>query len=124
MKLRICGDSIRLRLKVGEVHRIAAGESLVEVAHLPGARLTYSLAVSENDSMAATFSDGELAVTLPKADAEAWARSDEVSLVSELSLPDTGTLSLLVEKDFTCLAPGHHRDGADDKDTFPHPGSA
>jgi hypothetical protein len=121
MKLRICGDSIRLRLKISEVERIAAGESLVEVTHLPDSVLTYCLEVSENGGMAATFSDGKLVVTLPKADAEAWANTSEVSLLSEQPLADAGTLSLLVEKDFTCLEPGHHRDCVDDEDTFPHP---
>jgi hypothetical protein len=123
MKLRICGDSIRLRLKIGEVERIAAGESIVETTHLPDFKLTYGLAVSESGGMAATFSGGKLIVTLPKADAEEWARTDAVSLVSEQPLEDAGTLSLLVEKDFTCLEPGHHRDCVDDEDTFPHPGA-
>jgi len=121
MKLRICGDSIRLRLKISEVHRIAAGESIVEVTHLPDSVLTYCLEVSEHGAMAATFIDSKLVVTLPQADAEEWARNDAVSLVSEQPLADAGSLSLLVEKDFTCLEPGHHRDCVDDEDTFPHP---
>ena len=121
MKLRICGDSIRLRLKVSEVDRIAAGESIVEATHIPGSMLTYCLEVSENGGIAATFGDGRLVVTAPKAAVEKWARTDEVSLVSEQELADAGTISLLIEKDFTCLEPGHHRDCVDDEDTFPHP---
>jgi len=121
MKLRFCGDSIRLRLKISEVDRIAAGKSIVEVTHLADSMLTYCLEVAENGGMAATFSGGKLVVTLPKADAEEWAHSDAVSLLSEQPLADAGTLSLLVEKDFTCLEPGHHRDCVDDEDTFPHP---
>ena len=121
MKLRTCGDSIRMRLKIGEVNRIAAGGSIVEETHLPDSVLTYCLEVSENGGMAATFSDGKLVVTLPKSDAETWASTNEVSLHSEQPLADAGTLSLLVEKDFTCLEPGHHRVCMDDEDTFPHP---
>jgi len=121
MKLRICGDSIRLRLKISEVERIAAGESIVEKTHLPDSVLTYSLEVSENGAFSVTFNDRRLVVTLPKADVEKWARTNEVSLLSELPLAYIGSLSLLVEKDFTCLEPGHHRDCMDDEDTFPHP---
>ena len=121
MKLRIYGDSIRLRLKINEVSRIATGESIVETTRLPDSVLIYSLEVSETDGFSVTFSDGKLVVTLPKADAEKWASTDEVSLLSEQPLADGGTLSLLVEKDFTCLEPGHHRDCVDDEDTFPHP---
>lgn len=121
MKLRICGDSIRLRLKISEVERIAASESVVERMHLPDSMLTYSLEVSEDGGFAVTFNDRSLVVTLPKADVEKWARTDEISLLSELPLANAGSLSLLVEKDFTCLEPGHHRDCIDDEDTFPHP---
>lgn len=121
MKLRICGDSIRFRLKISEVERIAAGESIVEETHLPDTTLSYCLEVSETGGFAATFQDSRLVVTLPKADAMTWASTNEVSLLSEQPLAGAGTLSLLVEKDFTCLEPGHHRDCMDDEDTFPHP---
>jgi len=51
MKLRIRGDSIRLRLKQGEVAQFAAGESIVEETHFPGAVLTYRLDVSETNDL-------------------------------------------------------------------------
>ncbi len=121
MKIRIRGDSIRYRLKISEVQRLAAGESLVEKTHFPGSLLTYGLEVSGNDAMEAQFGDGRLLVRLPMIDVKKWAGSDEVSLVSEQNLGEAGTLSLLIEKDFKCLEPGHHRDCADDDDTFPHP---
>jgi len=124
MKLRIRGDSIRLRLKVSEVHRLAAGESIAEETHFPGAVLTYCLEVSDNGNFATTFSGNKLVIQLPRADVEEWADSDKVSLVSEQELEDSGTLSLLIEKDFKCLEPGHHRDCADDEDTFPHPSAS
>ena len=122
MKLRIRGDSIRLRLKRAEVDQIAAGASIVEETHFPNAVLTFRLDVSENnDDAAASFNSGSLVVSLPKSRVLDWAGTDEVSLVAEQILPGTGSLSLLIEKDFSCLEPGHHRDCADDADTFPHP---
>jgi len=121
MKLRIRGNSIRMRLKIGEVERIGAGERIVEQTNFPGSALTYSLEVADIAKMEAQFNDGNLVVRLPRKAAEEWARDETVSLVSELSLPDAGTLSVLIEKDFECLAPGHHRDCKDDEDTFPHP---
>lgn len=121
MKLRIRGDSIRLRLKVGEVSRVAAGESIVEQTHFPDSVLTYRLEASVNGDTTTSFRDGNLVVQLPRADLEEWAGSDSVSLCIEQDVADAGSLSLLVEKDFECLAPGHHRDCTDDEDTFPHP---
>ncbi len=123
MKLRIRGDSLRFRLKRGEVDQLAAGISIVEETHLPGAVLTCRLGISENSSISATFDNGSLVVSLPKSKVLDWASTDEVSLFTEQKLSGSGALSLLIEKDFKCLEPGHHRDCEDDEDTFPHPGA-
>ncbi len=121
MKLRIRGDSIRMRLKRGEVDQIAAGASIVEETHFPNTVLTFRLDISENDDASASFNNGTLVVSLPKSTVLDWAGTDEVSLVAEQKLSGEGSLSLLVEKDFSCLEPGHHRECEDDADTFPHP---
>jgi len=121
MKLRIRGDSIRLRLKRGEVDQLAAGASIIEETHFPNAVLTFRLDISENDDVSASFNNGNLVVSLPKSRVLDWANTDEVSLVAEQKLSGAGSLSLLIEKDFSCLEPGHHRDCDDDADTFPHP---
>ncbi len=121
MKLRIRGDSLRLRLKRGEVDQIAAGSTIVEETHFPDSVLTYRLDVSENRDISASFDRGSLIISLPKSKVSDWAASDEVSLYAEQKLSGAGSLSLLIEKDFSCLEAGHHRDGEDDEDTFPHP---
>ena len=123
MKIRIRGDSVRMRLKRGEVNQLAAGTSIVQQTHFPGAVLTYRLDVSENSGISATFDNGSLVISLPKSKVLDWASTDEVSLHAEQELPGTSSLSLLIEKDFKCLEPGHHRDCEDDEDTFPHPGA-
>jgi hypothetical protein len=115
---------MRLRLKRGEVDQLAAGTSVVEETHFPGAVLTYRVDVSEDSAISATFDNGNLGVSLPKSSVLAWASSDEVSLFAEQKLTGSNTLSLLIEKDFKCLEPGHHRDCEDDEDTFPHPSTS
>jgi hypothetical protein len=121
MKLRIRGDTIRLRLKRVEVDQIAAGTSIVEETHFPNSVLTYRLDVSGDSDISASLDDASLVVSLPESLVSDWAATDEVSLSAEQTLSGTGSLSLLIEKDFSCLEPGHHRDGEDDEDTFPHP---
>ena len=121
MKLRIRGNSIRLRLKQGEVAHVAAGESVVEETHFPGAVLTCRLDVSETDDIEANFAGGNLEISLPASKVLGWATSDEVSLTATQNLPDGATLNLLIEKAFSCLEPGHGRDHGDDADSFPHP---
>lgn len=121
MKLRICGDSVRLRLKRGEVKRIASGQDLEEQTRFAGSALTYRLEAHQNADFSASFDEGTIVVRLPKTRVLEWAGSDAVSLFSEQTHADTGALSILIEKDFSCLAPGHHRNCEDDEDTFPHP---
>ena len=123
MKLRIRADSIRLRLKRSEVDQLATGASIVEETHFPNAVLTYSLGVSDNRSISATFDNGSLVVSMPRSKVLDWASTDQVSLFEEQKLTGSDSLSLLIEKDFKCLEPGHHRDCADDEDTFTHPGA-
>jgi len=121
MKLRIRADSIRLRLKRGEVEKLAAGTGIVEQTHFPGSTLTFRLDVVENDEISANFDNGSINVSVPKSKVLDWAGTDQVSLFAEQQISGEGSLSLLIEKDFTCLEPGHHRDCEDDEDTFPHP---
>ncbi len=121
MKLRIRGNSIRLRLKQGEVAQVAAGESIVEETHFPGAVLACRLDVSVTDDIEANFADGNLEISLPASKVPGWATTDGVSLTATQNTPDSATLTLLIETDFSCLEPGHGRDHEDDADSFPHP---
>ena len=83
MKLRVRGDTIRLRLKRSEVDRIAAGISIVEKTHFPDSVLTYRLDVSDNNDISVRFDNGSLVVSLPKSKVRDWAGTDEVSLCTE-----------------------------------------
>ena len=121
MKLRIRGDSLRLRLKRGEVDLLAAGESIMEETHFPGAVLRYRLDVTGEEAMQAHLENSSLVIRLPASQVSAWATTDKVSMLADQVLPGGGKLTLLIEKDFSCLEPGHHRDCDDDVDTFPHP---
>jgi hypothetical protein len=114
MKLRIRGDSLRLRLTRGEVRRLRETGSVVETIHFGASELHYELRSVDVDTPVASFDGARIVVSLPRAAADAWADGDEVGIAVEL-----GPLSLLIEKDFRCLAP---REGEDDGDAFPHPG--
>lgn len=66
----------------------------------------------------AMLSDSTVTVRLPETAVLAWANSEQVSIVGEQRLAAGDVLSILVEKDFACLAP---RDGEDESDMYPHP---
>jgi hypothetical protein len=69
----------------------------------------------------AFLSNNVLTISLPEEKTRQWAASDEVSISAEQALDDGQSLKILVEKDFSCLAP---RDGEDESDMFEHPESA
>ncbi len=121
MKFRIRGDSLRLRLKRSEVDQLSAGVGIVEETHFPGSVLTYRLDVSDSSDFSARFDDATVFIGLPRSKVLHWANTDEVSLFAEQELSGSDPLTLLIEKDFSCLEPGNHRDCDDDDDTFPHP---
>jgi hypothetical protein len=123
MKLRIRGNSLRLRLTRREVAHIGEGlrvEEAIEFGAEPDQRLTYALEASNAVTcITAHFRDNQITVYLPMNLAKEWAVTDTISLRDEQALPQGGTtLKLLVEKDFACLT---DRRGTDDEDTFSHP---
>lgn len=69
-------------------------------------------------NVTALFSDNTMRVRLPESVVLAWATTEQVSMAGEQTLDDGNRLTILVEKDFTCLAP---REGEDESDMFPHP---
>jgi hypothetical protein len=119
MKLRIRGDTLRLRLTQGEIRRLRETGSVVDTIHFGTGELHYELRSADVPAPVARFDGNKIEVSLPRARANAWADGDEVGIAAEQPL-EHGTLSLLIEKDFRCLAP---RAGEDDGDAFPNPGT-
>ncbi len=122
MKLRIRGNSIRLRLGASEITRLSMEGRVSEstqFASTPGSQLTYVVAISpEVKDITAGFCDGILALKVPESMGREWLDSSLVSLRGEQKVGDGTTLSILLEKDFRCLDP---RPGEDESDAYPNP---
>lgn len=120
MKLRILGDSVRLRLSKSDVQTLCEQGQVADTAHFgAGAALTYTLRLDEGAAdVHARLEGSHIRVSLPRAQGVAWAEGDEVGISASQSLAEDRELSLLIEKDFQCLAP---RDGEEDYDGFEHP---
>jgi hypothetical protein len=121
MKLRIKGDSIRLRLSQSEVNRFAeSGEVQDTIRFSPTSTLTYRLCMdSEVTALTTTFARDCITIRVPIAIGTTWATTDRVGM--EHSAPtgiDDGHLRILIEKDFQCLTV---RPGEDESDNYPHP---
>jgi hypothetical protein len=115
MKLRIQGNSLRVRLtqkEVAQVRNHGLVESHIEFA--PGRSLAYLIEGSPNaEAMSATFDGHAIRVTIPMHEITDWAESDQVGIEAR---SNTG-VELLIEKDFKCL----HRSVELEPDAFPHP---
>lgn len=121
MKLRIKGNSLRLRVSRSELARLARGNRVQETicfSAQPDAKLTYALELGESSTETTVrYEPQEVTVQIPPELARQWQSSDLVGLSNTTDLGPAGVLSILVEKDFACL------DGndADNDDTFPNP---
>ncbi|MCS6874326.1 MAG: hypothetical protein N2Z23_07955 [Pyrinomonadaceae bacterium] len=115
MKLRIKGNSIRLRVTQKELEQIKSEGIYEEKTVFPnGAVFTYSLVVDETKEPTAEFDGKQLKVKIPSDKAKEWLNNEkEVGIYSDRDV----ALKIVVEKDFRCLVPR----GEDDSDAFPHP---
>src|SRR5260370_320588 len=99
MKLRMHGNSLRLRLNRAEVGRLAETGRVEEVVQFgPDVAFRYALETAEADSPRAIYEDGGFRVLVPAAAAREWTSTERVEISG-----DQATLSILVEKDFQCL---------------------
>ena len=84
MKLRIRGNSIRLRLGEREVAQLVESGRVAERLQFsvsPGESLTYAIVSSaEAKEIAASFAENEIRVIVPAAAAKEWASSTQVGM--------------------------------------------
>ncbi len=119
MKLRIKGDSLRLRLSRTEVRDFAtAGQIRSQTSFPAGRPFVYGLAHSESPRVEVRFDDSALLINVPKSIADVWASTDQVSIREQVPLANGSHLVILVEKDFKCLSA---RVGEDEGDLFENP---
>ena len=104
MKIRIKGNSVRLRLTKPEVETFCKEGRYEESTVFGSKPLTYVLegkpGINEPE---ANYIEDKIIVYLPKEELAIWPNSNRVGYSNSVDWNDTRTLSILVEKDFTCL---------------------
>lgn len=122
MKLRILGNSLRLRLTKGEVDRVCAGHWVTEHTHFapaPAVPLSYRVGPGgEIKEARARLEGAVVSVELPADFLSTWANSTVVGCEARQTIDENTELRILVEKDFKCLAP---REDEDQSDAFANP---
>lgn len=117
MKLRIKGNSIRLRLTISDVETFGKEGYIEERTDIGTAVFIYALLKSDEGSMSAKLDSNKIFVYMPEAQANQWVSTQKVGFDARVNLPEGGELYLLVEKDFKCLDETHE----DQSDNFDNP---
>jgi len=119
MKLRIHGNSLRLRLNQSEVAQFSKTGFIEDsVRFAPSANFAYTIeSCSSIPAPLASFQNGWLRVRIPAAMATEWFTSDRVGISAEQPVESGKPLFILVEKDFQCL----HGDVERDPNAYPNP---
>jgi hypothetical protein len=115
MKLRIKGNTIRIRLSETEVNLLAEGNQVLEETHFPSSSLTYK--VQPSTAVSVDFNDNMVQINLAQTEIDAWAGTDEVTISKDIDIPNDNILSILVEKDFKCLTVRPE----DESELYPNP---
>jgi hypothetical protein len=122
MKLRIRGNSVRVRLTKSEVDTFSSEGYLEEQTSFINGTLTYALQCYDGEHMNATIFGNKVTMQIPDAMAKEWAASNKVGFEYNQPLPDGSVLHLLLEKDFKCLDESISEDQSDSYDNplMPH----
>lgn len=119
MKIRIKGNSIRLRLGRSEVTSLCDQGLLLETTQFPsGDFFDYSIILECVDDVQAFILENGIQVAIPEELGRSWAGTDEVGISTALDLPEGGQLSVLIEKDFQCMKA---RVDEDESNLYPNP---
>ena len=118
MKIRIKGNSIRIRLTRTEVAKLCEEGIIRESTQFPSGSFTYEVVLTEKQEMLhASFEDNCIRFYLPKKLSENWPDNEIVGFEEWLSLANDNSLHLLLEKDFQCLEVRSE----DESDQYPNP---
>jgi hypothetical protein len=122
VKLRIRGNSIRLRLGRSEVRRLAdEGRVRESTSFGPTQSLFYTIeAAVDAAEISASFEGGTLRIRVPRDAVRRWVTGGEVGISATQPIGDGmgASLSILIEKDLECI------DGPESEpqdDAFPNP---
>jgi len=106
MKIRIKGNSVRIRLSRTEITRFEQEGYIEASTAFVSNVFTYALQVRPDEmghELSADFKDCVLTMYLPEKMAKQWVSSDTVGFNTWMDVDNGEKLYLLLEKDFKCL---------------------
>jgi hypothetical protein len=121
MKLRIKGNSIRLRLSKSEVAKFETTGRIEEKTEFVDSHFTYALeAVEGINEIMCKNTPNLITVCLPKQMADEWTSTELVGMQNDYEVVSGRKIFLLIEKDFVCI----DNTFEDQSDNYPNPNAA
>ena len=117
MKLRIKGNSLRIRLTKTEVSKLAETGYLKEQTIFPNNRFIYALQKTDDAILSASFENDKITIFVPRSFIKDWPLNNIIGLDAKMPLPENESLYLLIEKDFVCL----DETNEDQRDNYENP---
>jgi hypothetical protein len=121
MKLRVRGNSLRIRLTQPEVRQLSGGAAVEDHCVLsPLSQLSVAAEPWHLDVFSAAFEEDKLTVRIPQSAIASWAETDDEGIYATLDNGTSEGLRIAVEKDYSCLSP---RPEESYTEQFPNPDS-
>jgi len=118
MKIRIKGNSIRIRLTQTEIKNFEENGYIEEATEFIDNKLFYALSSSQHvNELSAQMVGNKITLLVPENIAQNWTSTDLVGFENKFDIGNDKKLFLLVEKDFVCL----DNTFEDQSDMFPNP---
>ena len=119
MKIRIKGNSLRIRLSRTEVDNFGKTGYLEEKTEFGNSTFVYALQnVTDGSALSASFNGTKITMNVPAPITREWTSTDKVGFDSQMDTGHGKQLFLLLEKDFKCVdAPPNE----DQSDNYEHP---
>ncbi len=120
MKIRIKGNSVRIRLSKTEVDTFGKEGYLEERTEFGSNALTYALRnVPDGNALSADLAGSTITMNVPDAIAREWITTDKVGYDNHMDIGNGKQLFLLLEKDFKCIDAPSYEDQSDNYEN-PH----
>lgn len=103
MKIRIKGNSIRIRLSKSEVETFAREGYVEEVTDFGDSKFRYAVKSSPGETLSVQFKNGNIILLVPEDFIQQWAVSNLTGIDYNLPVNNDSILYLLLEKDYKCI---------------------
>lgn len=114
MKIRIKGNSVRLRLSRSEIEIFGKEGYIEEATEFASSTFSYAIQkLFDGSTLDASFTGQKLTVFVPNVLMQEWVNTDVVGFSHHLPIAADKSLFLLIEKDYKCVDADQTEDQSD-----------